>query len=215
MPSKEISEYFDATENRDTRNDLKLAVKLVDSPKIAIDCGCGSGSDIAYLRTKEFHVHAFDIEEEAIKRCESRFSNDKMVALSQSAFDEFRYPSASLIVADSSLCFCPEDKFDEVWDKITHSLLPGGVFVGSFLGVEDSMAGSDYKKEAYWPDVLITSEEKVMRWFREFKIEAYHEHKSSGVGHDGEPQSWHRYSIVAQKKSNKLIKKDALKRASS
>jgi len=199
MPSKEISKYFEATENRDTRDDLKLAIKLVGYPKIAIDCGCGAGSDIAYLRANGFHVHAFDIEEEAIQRCESRFGNDKKVTLSQSTFDQFNYPSASLVVADSSLCFCPEDKFHEVWERIVLSLLPGGVFVGSFLGAKDSMAGPDYKKEAYWPEVLVTSEEKIMHWFRGFKIEAFNEHKSAGVAHDGKPQFWHRYSVIAQK----------------
>ena len=206
MPSKEISEYFEATENRDTRDDLKLAIKLVDYPKIAIDCGCGAGSDIAYLRANGFHVHAFDVEEEAIQRCESRFSNEKKVTLSQSTFDKFKYPTASLIVADSSLCFCPEDKFHEVWEKIVQSLLPGGIFVGSFLGAEDSMAGPDYKKEVYWPEVLVTSEETIMHWFRDFKIKTFYEHKSSGVGHDGKPQSWHRYSVVSQKKTNNLNK---------
>ena len=199
MASKEILKYFDATENRYTRNDLKLAVTLVSDPKIAIDCGCGAGSDIAYLRANEFQVHAFDIELEAIKRCKTRFGNDKYVTLSHSAFDSFRYPSASLIVADSSLCFCPEDKFDEVWNKITFSLLPGGVFVGSFLGCEDTMAGPNYRAEAYWPDILIASKERVRYWLRDFKIESFTEHKSSGMTPDGELQFWHRYNVIAQK----------------
>jgi len=208
VSSKEISEYLDATENRDTRDYLKLAVKLVDGPKIAIDCGCGAGSDIAYLRANEFQVHAFDIESEAIERCRSRFGDDNNVLLTQSTFDGFIYPSASLVVADSSLCFCPENKFDEVWDKITSSLLPGGVFVGSFLGPEDTMAGPNYKKEAFWPDVYVASKEKVMYWHRDFKIESFIEHKSSGVASDGEHQFWHRYSVVAQKGSNKSSKWD-------
>ena len=84
MPSKEISTYFKATENRQTRDDLKRAIELVGDRKIAIDCGCGSGSDIAFLRSKQFQVHAFDIESEAIERCKRRFGSDKNVWLSQS-----------------------------------------------------------------------------------------------------------------------------------
>ncbi|MBL4740919.1 MAG: hypothetical protein JKY12_07980 [Sneathiella sp.] len=85
-PSVEIMEYFEATSNRETREDLKLAVKLVGEPKIAIDCGCGAGSDVAYLRANGFLVHAFDIEQDAIIRCQKRFGNDDTVQLTQASF---------------------------------------------------------------------------------------------------------------------------------
>ena len=199
MTSKEISTYFNVTENRPTRDDLKRAIALVNEPKIAIDCGCGAGSDIAFLRANQFQVHAFDIEPEAIERCRRRFGRDSKVWLSQNTFDAFIYPKASLIVADSSLCFCPENMFDAVWEKITHSLLPGGIFVGSFVGGEDTMAGPNYKKALYWPDVLIASESDIINWLRDFRIESFVEHKSSGMGPDGVPQSWHRYAVIAQK----------------
>ena len=157
MPSKEIQEYFDSTADRNTRDDLRLAVNLVEGNKVAIDCGCGAGSDIAFLRSKGFLVHAFDIEEESISRCRKRFINDSDVLLSNASFTSFDYPSASLVVADASLFFCPKYEFTEVWQNITNSVLPNGVFSGSFLGLEDTMAGPNYNKKAYWPDVLVTS----------------------------------------------------------
>ena len=73
-PSKEIMEYYDSTSNRKTRDYLRLAVKLVDGPRVAIDCGCGAGSDIAFLRSNGFLVHAFDIEPESIARCQVRWT---------------------------------------------------------------------------------------------------------------------------------------------
>lgn len=216
VPSKEILEYFDSTASSETRDDLRLAVELVNEPKIAIDCGCGAGSDIAFLRAKGFRVYAFDIESEAIERCRERFSYDKSVTLSQDTFSTFDYPSASLILADASLFFCPENEFGEVWCKITQSLLPGGMFVGSFLGPEDTMAGPNYKKEAYWPEVLVVSEEKVRRCLGSYKIESFTEHKTSGKTPDGELHQWHIFSVVARKESNKSSKKDVPKaRASS
>ena len=201
MPSKEILEYFDSTANRETRDDLRFAVELVNGPKIAIDCGCGAGSDIAFLRTKGFLVHAFDIDSESIARCRERFSDDRKVMLSQDTFSTFDYPSASLILADASLFFCPEDEFDEVWRKITQSLLPGGIFVGSFLGQEDTMAGPNYKEDAFWSEVLVVSEEMVRYWLSSFKIESFTEHKTSGKTPDGEPHQWHVFSVVARKES--------------
>ncbi len=66
MSTTEIFEYYDSTANREIREDLRLAIGLVDNYKVAIDCGCGAGSDIAFLRANGFTVHAFDIELESI-----------------------------------------------------------------------------------------------------------------------------------------------------
>lgn len=204
MTSPEILQYFDATEHRPTRPDLIQAVELVlENPslsKVAIDCGCGAGSDIAYLRQHNFQVNAFDIEREAIERCGQRFEHDNYVALTQTTFKDFSYPQASLVVADASLFFCPQDEFKTVWQKIGEALLSGGVFTGSFLGAEDTMAGPNYNKDAYWFDVLVTNEIEIKTWFKEYLIESFTEHKSSGVTPGGEHHQWHIYSVVATKK---------------
>lgn len=199
LPSKEIMAYFDSTSNRKTRDDLKLAVELVDNPNIAIDCGCGAGSDIAYLRSKGFFVHAFDIESESIIRCQKRFGNDKKVQLSQATFSTFSYPNASLILADASLFFCPENEFIKVWNKMTASLRPKGIFVGSFLGSEDTMAGPDYKKEAFWSEVWVVTEDQIRCWLNKFDIVSFTEHRTTGKSIEGKPHQWHVFSVVARK----------------
>lgn len=199
MSSKEILAYFSATEHRTTRADLRQAVDLIVEPRVAIDCGCGAGSDIAYLRSMGFVVHAFDIEESAIVLCKKRFTGDADVILTQSTFWEFVYPPSSLIVADASLFFCPESRFPEVWRRITDSLLPRGVFAGSFLGVEDTMAGPDYDREAFWPETLTTNEQQIRSWLKGFDVVSFTEHKTSGTTVNGTPHQWHLYSVVAQK----------------
>jgi len=210
MTSREIREYFDATVSRDTRDDLKLGIQLVEGARVAIDCGCGAGSDIAFLRANGFTVHAFDIEEDAIARCRKRFHGDSKVLLSHASFSTFEYPPASLIVADASLFFCPDSEFDDVWDKIREALLPKGVFVGSFLGPEDTMAGPDYDRDAFWPEVLVASEDKVKLWLEDFEIVSFTEHRTSGQTVNGTPHQWHIFSVVAQKKSDSFRKNDAI-----
>lgn len=200
MPSPQLSQYLDATESRATRPDLELGVSLVSGPRIAIDCGCGAGSDIAYLRARDFSVHAFDIEAEAIARCERRFSGDDRVKLSQASFSSFHYPKASLIVADASLFFCPAVEFEGVWQQITDALLPGGIFVGSFLGPEDTMAGPDYDRDAFWPDVLVADEATVRSWLEQFEIVSFNEHRSSGTAPGGGAHHWHIHAVVARKR---------------
>ena len=184
-PSKEILEYYDATSNRETRDDLRLAVKLVDDSgvdgsrddesrvdksRVAIDCGCGAGSDIAFLRSKGFIVHAFDMEQESIARCQKRFGDDKDVLLSQATSTTFEYPRASLIVADASLYFCPEDELHLAWLRITASLLPGGIFVSSFLGPEDTMASPNNNNEALWSEVWVSTQKQVREMLNGFEI---------------------------------------------
>lgn len=204
QPSKEIMEYFDATANRQTRDDLKLAVELVGGTKIAIDCGCGAGSDIAYLHSKGFLVHAFDIEYESIKRCQKRFGDDNNVNLTQATFSSYNYPSASLILADASLFFCPEDEFPAVWGRIGEALQPKGIFVGSFLGSDDTMAKLDFNNK-FWPKVLITSEKQIRSWLNGFDTVSLKEHKTIGKTVGGAPHKWHVFSVVAQKKANNIL----------
>ncbi len=199
MTSREIVEYFDSTSSRDTRADLKLAVKLLDGPKVAIDCGCGAGSDIAYLLSNGFVVYAFDIESESISRCKKRFANDNNIRLVQATFSSFHYPNASLIVAEASLFFCPENEFTAVWNKITTSLRPKGIFVGSFLGSEDTMASLGYKRDNFWPEVLVVTEKQIRDWLNGFKIISFTEHKTTGKSINSARHQWHIFSVVAQK----------------
>ena len=199
MISQKLKAYYDATEEREIRADLIFAAELVGTPKVAIDCGCGAGADIQFLLSLGFEVHGFDIEEDAISRCEKRFKNNKKVFLTKSGFASYTYPKASLVLADASLFFCPESEFDRVWRELTHCLYPNGVFCGSFLGPEDSMAAPDYDKSESWPNVLVLDEEKVKGLFEAFHIHRFTEHKTSGRTVLDVPHNWHIYSVVANK----------------
>lgn len=199
MTSKEISEYYDVTADRSVRPVLQQAIDLVSDQKVAVDCGCGAGSDIAYLLAEDFIVHAFDIESDSIIRCRQRFDGEPNLYLSQDSFNSFSYPPASLIVADASLFFCPADEFIEVWGKMRKSLMIGGVFVGSFLGPRDSMAGPDYQKERYWADVLVLTEDDLRPIFDDFEIANWIEHEMDGHTAQGNAHHWHIFSVVAKK----------------
>jgi SAM-dependent methyltransferase len=199
MTNNEILDYYDVTADRDVRSDLQQAIKLVDEPGIAIDCGCGAGRDIAYLLANGYIVHAFDIESDSILRCKKRFEGKDNVFLSQDSFNSFSYPLASLILADASLFFCPEGEFDEVWSKIYKSLSPGGIFVGSFLGPNDTMVDPGYRKELFWPDVLVFEEVQLRPMFNRFEIMSWTEHNIDGKTAQGKLHHWHIFSIIAKK----------------
>ena len=199
MVTQEIKEYYDSTEQREIRTDLEYAASIVAAPKVAIDCGCGAGADIAYLLEHGFMVYGFDVEEESILRCQRRFKNNNNVCLLKSSFESFNYPKASLVVADASLFFCPKQHFDDVWLSIESALISGGIFCGSFLGPEDTMAGPEYDKSSLWTNVLVLNERQVRSKFDSFQIQRFTEHKKSGLTPQGIPHEWHIFSIIAKK----------------
>jgi|CoawatStandDraft_6_1074263.scaffolds.fasta_scaffold01023_2 SAM-dependent methyltransferase len=205
MSSEEIAKYFDATESRGIREDLVFSANIVSEPKIAIDCGCGAGADIDYLVRNGFTVHGFDVEKESISRCQSRFSEIDNVVLSRASFTEFDYPQASLVVADASLFFCPISEFNDVWSNIYDCLLPNGIFCGSFLGREDTMAVPGDNPSAFWPAVTAFDEAEVIALFKDFEVLRFNGHKSTGKTSQGVTHNWHIFQVVAQK-PNKAIK---------
>ncbi|HCG6655015.1 TPA: class I SAM-dependent methyltransferase, partial [Vibrio parahaemolyticus] len=60
--------------------------------KIAVDAGCGTGRDSNFLLAQGFRVHAFDNNSDAIKTCETRFSEQSNFSISQACFSDFDYP---------------------------------------------------------------------------------------------------------------------------
>jgi len=199
MTRSQIKTYYDATEQSKVRAELEFAVSISPHRGVAIDSGCGAGSDIAFLLEQGFTVYGFDMEEDAISRCEKRFKGNERLTLSQEGFDTFQYPKASLVVADASLFFCPPDKFEDVWNRIYQCLESDGVFSGSFLGLEDSMAQLGYNKEEIWPDVLALSKEQVRSLFERYDIVRFNEHRSSGTTPAGTEHDWQIFSVVAVK----------------
>jgi SAM-dependent methyltransferase len=205
MSTKQIQDYYNSSENSDVRPDLVSAISLLDDSRllaesrIAIDCGCGAGSDIEFLRKNDFTVYAFDLEEESIRRCAKRFKRDEGVILSVDSFSSFAYPSASLILADASLLFCPRSEFDQVWANIKHALINKGVFCGSFLGPRDTMATTDYAESCFWPAGKVFTEVEVRKHFEDFDIATFSEIDLSGETDQGIAHHWHLFSVVAQK----------------
>ena len=199
MASQQIIEYYNSTQHREIRPELRYAIKIVSQPKIAIDCGCGAGVDIEFLLSSGFKVYGFDIEDESITRCKARFKDNKHVILSKAGFSTYKYPRSSLIVADASLFFCPQKDFNNTWCKIYESLYPDGVFCGSFLGPEDTMAGPCFDTSSFWPGISVFQENEVRALFSKFNIHRFTEHKSTGETPQGQHHEWHIFSVVATK----------------
>ena len=162
---------------------------------VAIDCGCGTGSDIAHLASLGYQTHGFDINTDAISICTQRFKNEPLVTISQAAFENFEYPTTGAILAYSSLFFAEPDCFSKTWLSITSTLVIGGVFIGDFMGEQDSWAGT------YRTSTAPLTKHQVTELFMNFEIINFYERKEFGKTSLGKIKKWHTFSVIAVKRS--------------
>ncbi|MBV7261384.1 class I SAM-dependent methyltransferase [Photobacterium sp. WH24] len=174
----------------------EFAAKLNESNlAVAVDCGCGTGSDIEYLEKQGYQVYGFDINPESVAICRDRFAAKALVEISQSSFEVYDYPRSGLVIANSSLFFAEPSNFQSTWENIESSLEAGGVFAGDFMGINDSWA-SQYRS----PTTPLT-EEHVKALFTDFDIIRFSERDEDAKTTLGKMKHWHTFSVVAVKRA--------------
>lgn len=187
-------QYYQKSLGRKHSPRTELAVLLNQSGvNVAVDCGCGTGSDAEYLLQQGYQVYAFDINPDSVAICRKRFSGNEQVEVSDASFENFNYPAAGVIVAHSSLFFAEPDLFGKTWAAITSSLTKGGVFAGDFMGLNDSWAAGH--RLATTP----LTEQDVLDLFAGFEVVRFHERDELGPTASGRTKHWHTFSIVAVK----------------
>lgn len=107
-------------------------------PKVAIDCGCGAGSESSFLLNNNFKIHAFDPSIKAKNICLNRFKDNKKILFFNNTFEDYNFPKASLIIALFSLFFCPAYSLEHVLEKMKDSLSQQGILLIQLLGKDDA-----------------------------------------------------------------------------
>jgi SAM-dependent methyltransferase len=186
--------YFQRVVSQPHRKLVEYAASLnLELPLEAIDCGCGTGSDISYLVECGYRVYAFDAHEKAVKICTERFAGNPKIKISQNSFENYTYPVSSLVIANSSLFFCDQTKFDSAWNRISGSLSIGGIFCGDFLGDRDSWASDPTRIQT------VLTRDKVAMLFSGFRIFKWDERDELGLTALGRSKNWHTITVVARK----------------
>ena len=123
--------FAELTQDQSHRPILEYALQYVDAtlPRVAIDCGCGAGNEAAFLLKHDYRVYAFDPSEAAQRVCQYRFKNHPKFFLSNHVFENYPFPSASIIIALFSLFFCAPNQIDHVLAKMKHALPQGGILL--------------------------------------------------------------------------------------
>lgn len=158
----------------------------------AVDLACGEGRDTVEFLRRSWRVLAVDSEPEALKWLAERDglpSTGNLETLC-APMEDAAWERADIVNASFALPFCPPDRFDELWQRITGSLSIGGRFSGQIFGPDDDWAG---------PGLSIYDRDGVDRLFEGFTFERLEEINRDGKDARGTSKHWHIFHVVARK----------------
>ncbi len=164
-----------------------------ETPRQAIDLGCGDGTETATLLANGWKVLATDSEPEAFTHLNAKIPTELQSRLQTQVakFETVELVPADLIYAGFSIPFCHPQHFDELWDKIVTNINPGGYFAGQLFGVRDTWASN--------PGMTFFTAEQARSRFDAFDIEQFEEEDDEGGRSTAGPKHWHIFHIIAKK----------------
>ncbi len=159
----------------------------------AVDLGSGGGRDTVELLRRGWSVLAIDEAPESAATLGGREDLPATGALVTriGRFETARWPAVDLINASFALPLCPPAMFQEMWELICGTILPGGRFAGQFYGERDDFARN--------PDLTCHTAAEIAILLARFEVEMSQEEESDGVTPRGRQKHWHIWHIVARK----------------
>ncbi|MEZ9318602.1 class I SAM-dependent methyltransferase, partial [Vibrio lentus] len=95
-------QYYQKALSKPHLKRTEFVIKLNESGlNVAIDCGCGTGSDIAFLEQQAYQVYGFDVNPDSIAICRDRFGRKSSVEISENGFEHYDYPKSGVVIANS------------------------------------------------------------------------------------------------------------------
>ncbi len=159
---------------------------------LAIDLGCGEGSDTLALLQSGWRVLAIDQQPEALALLQEQVEEGLQSQLQTmvASFEALTLPPANLIYASYSLPFCQPAHFATLWQQIEANLCQGGRFAGQLFGDRDEWAERD--------SMTFLSKADAQALFTRFDVELFHEVDEDGKAVSG-PKHWHYFDVIARK----------------
>ena len=196
MASDEWTRYYDAV-GLEPRATLLEALRQFEEEepreRFAVDLGCGKGGDTVELLRRGWRVLAVDGTAEAIDRLRALdLSEGERGRLETrvARFENAEWPPADLVNASFALPFCPPGTFPAVWERIEHSLHPGGRFSGHLFGDRDEWSDQD--------DMTFQTRGEAEALLSRFELELFDEFEEDGETAIGKPKHWHFFEVVAR-----------------
>jgi SAM-dependent methyltransferase len=188
-------DYYRAIEGRSPRQLFLDALELTNGPGVAVDLGCGDGTETLALLTVGWTVVAVDAAPEGIARLRAAVPTATAARLTTlvTPFHEAELPQADFVYAGLSLPFCHPSDFAEAWRRSTGAVGPRGVFAAHLFGPRDTWAGT--------PDMTFHTRDDVEALFHGFEVERLDEQDEDGQAVSG-PKHWHVFHVIARRKED-------------
>ena len=115
--------------------------RWTEPPGIAIDLGCGDGTESHALLEAGWTVHAVDSSPDGIARTTYRCRDvaDRLTT-HLSRLEDFEPPAADLVYSGWTLPFCAPEHFEALWGRLRGALRPGGLLGVNLFGIRDDWA---------------------------------------------------------------------------
>jgi len=197
--------YLQNTKNKPSCALLKETLAYVTTKENALDLGAGALNDTREIVRGGFHtIDVVDMEPnvaELIKSLRTELHTGHEINFYNQSFESFVFPNSKydLINAQYSLPFITPHKFDSVWSKIPTSLKPGGIFTGTFFGVEDEW------NDGARSNITFHNKEEALSLFTQTNMNLikFEEINKNGTTAAGARKHWHVFAIIASR-SQKL-----------
>ena len=193
--------YYAKVANREPRalfQRLMGALTPGDTPGLAIDLGCGDGTETLALLAAGWRVLALDGAPAAIARVRdsARPADADRLQTQQATFTDAVLPPANLIYAGLSLPFCAPGDFPRLWSKVRDALRPGARFAGHFFGVRDSWAER--------PEMTFHTADELRALFSSLNIEFWQETEEDRPSAFEAMKHFHYFEVIAQRADSRV-----------
>ncbi|MFZ2310362.1 MAG: class I SAM-dependent methyltransferase [Patescibacteria group bacterium] len=183
--------YIKNTKHQEPRKLLVKALGFIKNKDVALDIGAGALNDSKLLQDTGFKkVYAIDIEEnlELIKELSDQIVIFKKIAIENYVFS---VDSLDLINAQFVLFLLKRNDLNKIINSIKSSLKLNGIFVGQFLGLNDSWANQS--------NVCVHSRLEIEELLSGLEIVYLKEEESNAVTALDESKHWHIFHFIARK----------------
>lgn len=187
--------YYEKSKGRPLRALYSQAIAFLDSSaKIAMDLGCGSGTEVLDLLNRGFEVHAVDQESMAIEFLTSQATEaQKKLQPHLCSLETLKaWPQTDFLFAYHSFPFCKPDQFDDVVEKALRSVSKKGICAITFFGLEDQWVTEN--------KVMGISADKVKNKLQDFQILHFEAKIELGPTALQGNKMWHVIEVIARRK---------------
>lgn len=197
-PSRDWTGFYDALSGRPPRplfDRLMAHCELrPDQAVVAVDLGCGDGTETIELLRRGWSVVAVDAEPAAVERIRAAVPSgaDDRIQAVVARLEEYQIPACDLVYAGVSLPFCAPQSFEQMWADLVSALRPGGCLAVHLFGHNDSWSSD--------PSMTFHSRSDVECLCAGLDIVELTETERDGPSFSG-PKHWHTFEVIATRPS--------------